>query len=734
MPGGYDYDVPSGDPAPEPPERFARSLLDPAGQKIYDQLKAQRAYLEQSMGPEQAAKYYTTIGGLSPDASIAMMAAELRDTGITDIYKVKKDTVTDRLPIQYGVIQEGGEGSDVYGWFYDDPVKGRVGVNPNDPNQVKDFKKETYAWDPYALTTDGEGGASYGAVVSTPGSGFVEVPRTQYINTETNQPLVSSVGVREWGERPDLLSDMGIAKRQIAGTGVKFLDDGTPFYFSEGLNVPSGGFFRSGIGSTLLGLGASFLLGPQMAGLSKIAAASIGGGLSGLARSDGDLKEALKGAALSGLTSYGLDALAGSGGFNVPSPSDFIAMEGVGYDALANSLSGVDPFLGDPTAAFGGMGPIAPPSLGYNPNIPPGEAGIQQILSEAAGASPNYIDDLFSGAGAPTPDVAFPELFAPPGAGYDLGYALNEVNQPFTPEPTLDPTLGDPTAAPGGMPTEAAPQPEFDITDVVPPDADPTLGDPTAAPGGMPKLSVGDQLAIAGMTAGGSLAAFAATPAGRLALAIGGPMLLEKVFGDKQAGGAGAGPTGWSGTIPEYQMVRERVPLADAGRRPGEYGRRYFSDTSFVPLTPGAENAEANLGLIQQAQQAAQAQAAGLASLPPGVAERRAAPTPAAIYQNPLEPVRAAQGGLMGLAKGRYLDGPTDGMEDKLKTTIEGEQPARLSHGEFVIPADVVSHLGNGNSQAGAKRLYDMMDKIRHARTGSKKQGRQINPDKYLPS
>jgi hypothetical protein len=73
-------------------------------------------------------------------------------------------------------------------------------------------------------------------------------------------------------------------------------------------------------------------------------------------------------------------------------------------------------------------------------------------------------------------------------------------------------------------------------------------------------------------------------------------------------------------------------------------------------------------------------------------------------------------------------------MEDRLKTTIEGEQPARLSHGEFVIPADVVSHLGNGNSQAGAKRLYDMMDKIRHARTGSKKQGRQINPDKYLPS
>jgi hypothetical protein len=96
-------------------------------------------------------------------------------------------------------------------------------------------------------------------------------------------------------------------------------------------------------------------------------------------------------------------------------------------------------------------------------------------------------------------------------------------------------------------------------------------------------------------------------------------------------------------------------------------------------------------------------------------------------------PVRRAAGGLMGLAKGRYLNGTTDGMEDKLRTTIDGEQPAALSHGEFVIPADVVSHLGNGNSQAGAKRLYEMMDRIRQARTGTKQQGKQINANKYLP-
>ena len=99
---------------------------------------------------------------------------------------------------------------------------------------------------------------------------------------------------------------------------------------------------------------------------------------------------------------------------------------------------------------------------------------------------------------------------------------------------------------------------------------------------------------------------------------------------------------------------------------------------------------------------------------------------------------RAAGGGLMDLAEGgraaRYLRGGTDGMADKIKTDIDGKQPARLSHGEFVIPADVVSHLGNGNSDAGADVLYDMMAKIRKARTGTTKQGKQINPRKYTPA
>jgi len=98
-----------------------------------------------------------------------------------------------------------------------------------------------------------------------------------------------------------------------------------------------------------------------------------------------------------------------------------------------------------------------------------------------------------------------------------------------------------------------------------------------------------------------------------------------------------------------------------------------------------------------------------------------------------LEDLEFARGGAINMAHGRYLQGNTDGMADKIPAKIGEDQPAALSHGEFVVPADVVSHLGNGNSDAGAKKLYQMMDKIRVARTGNKKQGKQINPDKFMP-
>jgi hypothetical protein len=101
-------------------------------------------------------------------------------------------------------------------------------------------------------------------------------------------------------------------------------------------------------------------------------------------------------------------------------------------------------------------------------------------------------------------------------------------------------------------------------------------------------------------------------------------------------------------------------------------------------------------------------------------------------------PQPMAAGGMTSLGGysdgGRMLKGPGDGMSDDIPGVIGNKQPARLADGEFVVPADVVSHLGNGSTDAGAKRLYAMMDQVRKARTGNKKQGKQIKAQKYLPA
>lgn len=153
------------------------------------------------------------------------------------------------------------------------------------------------------------------------------------------------------------------------------------------------------------------------------------------------------------------------------------------------------------------------------------------------------------------------------------------------------------------------------------------------------------------------------------------------------AGASGASsprPVGWQGTVQKRPMTRQVMPQtigSDPNRRPGAYGKRYFGDATF-----GA-------------------------------------------------PQQLAAGGIAALPRtGYYLGGSTDGMADDVPANIDGQREAALSHGEFVIPADVVSHLGNGNSEAGAMQLYKMMERIRRARTGNPEQGRQVNPDQFLPT
>jgi hypothetical protein len=159
------------------------------------------------------------------------------------------------------------------------------------------------------------------------------------------------------------------------------------------------------------------------------------------------------------------------------------------------------------------------------------------------------------------------------------------------------------------------------------------------------------------------------------------------------------------------------------------------SDTTAPTPASGAYD---QLGAYLQAMQAAQEQQAGQQALQQQTAQQQSLMPGPSIAAASGGMLYGAGGGISSLGHysdgGQMLKGPGDGMSDSIPATINNKQPARLANDEFVVPADVVSHLGNGSSDAGAKKLYDMMDRVRRARTGTPKQAKAIHPDRYVPS
>lgn len=188
--------------------------------------------------------------------------------------------------------------------------------------------------------------------------------------------------------------------------------------------------------------------------------------------------------------------------------------------------------------------------------------------------------------------------------------------------------------------------------------------------------------------------------AGQLAGIAGLAGILNSMFGSS----GGSQYAGYSGGIPQLTATRTMNPIpttvpaptaenpaAVAPRRPGSGGITYFTPMVYTPKTT----------------------------------------------------TTAASGGIMSVPGynlggysdgGRLLRGPGDGVSDDIPATIGNRQPARLADGEFVVSADVVSGLGNGSTEAGARKLYAMMDRVRKARTGTKQMGKTVNPDKLIPS
>ena len=192
-------------------------------------------------------------------------------------------------------------------------------------------------------------------------------------------------------------------------------------------------------------------------------------------------------------------------------------------------------------------------------------------------------------------------------------------------------------------------------------------------------------------------------------------------------------------------------------RRPGQFGRRYFTPGKFVATGTalGGEPLDSTKlqipqyrferDLLPQFAEPVQTPLDVMTAIAPATDKPVADMEDSELDLDLLSELTGLTGlfglpgldefamGGMAMSSPNYLSGATDGMADLIPATIEGTQPAALSDGEFVIPADVVSHLGNGNSDAGAKQLYAMMDRVRSKRTGTTKQGPEIDPVKMMP-
>ena len=238
---------------------------------------------------------------------------------------------------------------------------------------------------------------------------------------------------------------------------------------------------------------------------------------------------------------------------------------------------------------------------------------------------------------------------------------------------------------------------------------------------------------------------------------------------------------GYNKPIPKLTATRAQVPYAaDPNRRPGEAGRSYFTDPQY---TAPADAAAAQTVATTQAQRIAAAVPTRAAQVnpyegkykpawnpPETTAATNAATTQAAPASGvaQLLPVPEAQGFKAmaaggGLAAGGFvvpadvvahlgngssssglallaeklnakpIKGDGDGMSDSIPTHIDGKEKALVANDEAYISPEMVAKIGGGDGKAGSEKLYAMMEKIRKARTGNPEQGKRINAEKFMP-
>jgi hypothetical protein len=236
-------------------------------------------------------------------------------------------------------------------------------------------------------------------------------------------------------------------------------------------------------------------------------------------------------------------------------------------------------------------------------------------------------------------------------------------------------------------------------------------------------------------------------------------------------GGGGGGFAGYRGGIPKYTASRTQyappVSTVGMGYRPSDaeitnYLQRPGLNDSMIArsMNEYGVSPERIAGItgtpvanVQSRYQAALGPNAGIARRPgsggvtyfspmvytPQAAAAPAAPAEPVAQSNPTIQDTYAAGGIASLGGysdgGQLLRGPGDGVSDDIPATIGNKQPARLADGEFVVPARIVSELGNGSTEAGARKLYAMMDRIKKSRSKSMKNiAANSKADKHLPA
>lgn len=223
----------------------------------------------------------------------------------------------------------------------------------------------------------------------------------------------------------------------------------------------------------------------------------------------------------------------------------------------------------------------------------------------------------------------------------------------------------------------------------------------------------------------------------RIAAAEGGLMGLNGSYGDYDGAEDGVGDRRYAGGG-GIDMVRQMQPGGAWGNLTADaYGVMHENMPGFInDATPGGFLGATTPGKVDYLDKKAAEEQQKKSEQEAGIAAALKARQDQETSDYWKQRYGMAEGGIANIsaAKGRYLQGPGDGMSDSIPARIDGKQEARLASGEYVVSADVVSGLGNGDSTAGAKRLNEMMERVRLERTGTKKQGKQINPRKVMPA